>query len=264
MRQALKEAIGGPLVANRRANALLLRRAALVVNFHRVRPDVGDDLTVTTEQFRQWCALFSRAFSPVTLDELVMRLKRGYPVGGLVALTFDDGYADNYEHAAPILEAYALPATFFVVTKWIDSEIDAWWDRETARPHAWMTWNQVRLLRGRGFDIGAHTQSHVDLGSVGPADARREIVGSYVDLERALGEPAGAFAYPYGKPANITDATREFVREAGFRCCCSSYGGVNRPGTDPFSVMRVPINAHSPSPNQLGFDIVFRRTRLGL
>jgi len=260
MKHALKEVVGGAIVTNRPIGALLLRRAALVVTFHRVLPDVGDPLTVTTQQFAVWCDLFSRAFFPVPLDELVARLRRGRPVGGLVAITFDDGYEDNYVHAAPILEAYALPATFFIVTKWIDSNVVAWWDRSAPRSYPWMTWNQVQSLRRRGFDIGAHTQSHVDLGATAAADARSEIFGSRADVERALGEPAGAFAFPYGRRANISDAYRQLVREAGFTCCCSAYGGVNRRGGDPFTLMRVPINALSPSLSDLGFDIAFGRT----
>ena len=263
MRAAIKDALGAALLAGR-APTVMLRRGALVVAFHRVMPDAGDDLTVTTAQFDEWCAVFGRAFSPVTLDELVMRLRRGYSVAGLLAITFDDGYADNYLHAAPILAAHALPATFFVVTRWIGTQTVAWWDRSARVPHPWMTWDQVRALRTRGFDIGAHTQFHSDLGAVTSVEARREVVGSHMDLERALGEPAGAFAYPYGRPANITDDVRQLVREAGFTCCCSAFGGVNGPGTDPFALVRVPINAHSPSPNQLGFDLAFGRTRLAV
>jgi peptidoglycan/xylan/chitin deacetylase (PgdA/CDA1 family) len=45
-----------------------------------------------------------------------------------VAVTFDDGYADNYLHAFPLLEAASIPATFFVASGQVDSEREFWWD----------------------------------------------------------------------------------------------------------------------------------------
>jgi peptidoglycan/xylan/chitin deacetylase (PgdA/CDA1 family) len=46
-----------------------------------------------------------------------------------VAITFDDGYRDNYEHAWPILKKYGIPATFFLVAGALDNKMVLWWDR---------------------------------------------------------------------------------------------------------------------------------------
>lgn len=179
-----------------------------------------------------------------------------------VAITFDDGYRDNFEHAAPVLERLSLPATFFVVTQWIDTDIVPWWDAQRGVRHPWMTWAEVRALHERGFEIGAHTRTHVDLGKVSGGDARQEILGGRLELERRLGAPVTSFAYPYGRPDNFTEANRALVRAAGFRCCCSGFGGINTRGTDPFRVRRVPISEWYASPHQFGFDLAFGRTTL--
>lgn len=65
-------------------------------------------------------------FDFVTLDEAVARLEA--PAGRpFVALTLDDGYADNLTNALPVMEQFAVPFTVFVTTGMITREIDAWW-----------------------------------------------------------------------------------------------------------------------------------------
>jgi peptidoglycan/xylan/chitin deacetylase (PgdA/CDA1 family) len=123
-----------------------------------------------------------------------------------------------------------------------------------------MTWDEVRSLHRRGFDIGAHTRTHIDLGAVTGALAREEIAGSRAKLEAELQAPIETFAYPYGRRGNITDANRALVKAAGFRCCCSSYGGVNPRGMDPFRLHRVPISPSFASPSQLGLDVALGRS----
>ncbi len=124
-----------------------------------------------------------------------------------------------------------------------------------------MTWDQVRSLHQRGFELGAHTRTHVDLGSVTDRDAHRR--DSWCALGTGgptVGEPVELFAYPYGRMDNLTDANRRLVRGAGFRCCCSCFGGVIARGTDPFDLRRVPISSGSPSPLQFGFEVALGRS----
>ncbi|MGH6692835.1 MAG: polysaccharide deacetylase family protein, partial [Gammaproteobacteria bacterium] len=225
----------GRFIFESRLNTGLLRNSAVVVAFHRIQDtERPEALTVSIHTFERYCRFFRRHFHPVPLRDLVARLDRGDRPGGELAITFDDGYRDNCENAAPVLERLSLPATFFIVTRWMDTGIVPWWDEELGVRHPWMTWDQVRSLHRRGFEIGAHTQTHADLGSVATDEARREIQGARHDLERRLGAPVTSFAYPYGRRDNLTDANRRIVRAAGFTCCCSGYGGTNPRGTDPF------------------------------
>ena len=62
-----------------------------------------------------------------------------------------------------------------------------------------MTWDQVQQMDREGFQIGAHTQTHVDLGVVDGDEADCEIRGSRRDLEEQLGHDVTLFAYPYGR-----------------------------------------------------------------
>jgi peptidoglycan/xylan/chitin deacetylase (PgdA/CDA1 family) len=123
-----------------------------------------------------------------------------------------------------------------------------------------MTWDQVKTMKNKGFDIGAHTRTHVNLGTTSGAIAQEEIAGARADLEEALGAPVESFAYPFGGQDNMTEHNRRVVKAAGFRCCCSAYGGTINGRTDPFFLPRVPVTTWHLSPQHLGFDIALERS----
>lgn len=244
-------------------DSFLLRRSAVVVMFHRVQDTDGSDpLTVDAATFERHCRFFRRHFNVVGLRAIVRALEARQPVDHMLAITFDDGYRDNCEVAARVLERLSLPATFFVVTQWIGTDVVPWWDQERGAHYPWMTWDDVQTLHGKGFEIGAHTRTHADLGCVSGADARQEILGARRELEARLGAPVESFAYPYGKPHHLTETNRELVREAGFRCCCSGFGGVVAATADPFRLQRVPISSWYASPHQFAFDVALGRSVL--
>jgi peptidoglycan/xylan/chitin deacetylase (PgdA/CDA1 family) len=262
MKASLKGLLGRSLFASH-LDALLLRNAAVIVAFHRVQATDGcDPLTVGVDTFESHCHFFKRHFQVVSLRALVRRLEHGISVDHQLAITFDDGYRDNFDNALPILEKLSLPATFFVVSDWVGTDVVPWWDRERGVRHRWMTWDQVRSLTGKGFEVGAHTRTHVDLGKVSQAEAWEEILGARLELERQLEASVESFAYPYGGRYHLSDGNLELVKAAGFRCCCSGFGGINVTGTNPFSLRRVPISPWYASPQQFGFDVAFGRSEL--
>ena len=261
MKEPIKRALGQGIFASR-LDTWLLRDTAVVVAFHRVQDTKTNEggLTVSVPTFERYCRFFRDHFDVVSLSDIVGRLERGQSLGRRLAITFDDGYLDNYANAAPILERLSLPATFFVVTRWIGTNIVPRWDRAAGVRHPWMNWTQVRSLVQRGFDVGAHTQTHVDLGLVPDGEAETEIAGARADLERELNTPVRLFAFPYGGRENIQGVTPTLVKRTGFRCCCSCYGGTITANTDPFHIPRVPINDSYPSPHEFGFQVALGRT----
>jgi peptidoglycan/xylan/chitin deacetylase (PgdA/CDA1 family) len=261
VRRKVKGLLGQTLFASR-LSAVLLRDAAVIVAFHRVQETAAPDdgLTIDVEMFEQFCRYFSRHFKVVSLSRIVQKLEQGERLNGELAITFDDGYRDNFETAAPVLEKLSLPATFFIVTKSIGTDLLPWWDAERGVRHPWMTWQEVRALHRKGFDIGAHTRTHADLGRISGAEAEREILGSRRDLEDSLGAAVDLFAYPYGGPSHLSEDNRERIKNAGFRCCCSCHGGINFSGGSPFRFQRVPISAWYASPHQFGFEVAVDRS----
>ncbi len=234
---------------------------AVIVLFHRVDDRYpGTPINSTRSEFWKFLKFFKRFYTVISLRELLDRLLRGDDVSNCLAITFDDGYLDNYSDAAPMLARLGLPACFFVVTGYIGSDCVPWWDEELGIPSEWMNWDQVRSLHAQGFEIGAHTMSHLDLGvSVGDVSFA-EIAGSKARLEQELGAPVDFFSYPYGRRHQIAEENREAVRRAGFTCCLSAFGGAVKPGDSPYHLNRTPISPWYASPYQFGFASVFRRT----
>jgi peptidoglycan/xylan/chitin deacetylase (PgdA/CDA1 family) len=158
-----------------------------------------------------------------------------------IIITFDDGYRDNFLYAAPILKKYNVPATFFVTSGYIGTDKVFPWDIETNAPHPMMSWDEVRELNNMGFEIGAHTVNHADLGKISYEEAKKEINQAKDQIENELGQKIISFAVPFGKKENIRPWTGKLVKKAGFQCCCTAFGGKVTPGCDLFSLPRIPI-----------------------
>jgi len=240
---------------------LLLRGHAVVAVFHRIDDRYpGNPITTSVSLFTELCDFFARHFTVVPLGRLVTMLRDGGPLGGHLAITFDDGYRDNHRTAAPILARRGLPACFFVTTGFIGSEQSPRWDASAGISSEWMSWEEVRDLHSRGFEIGAHTVSHADLGQVEGSPARAEIAGSKSALEIQLGVPVSLFAYPFGRAQALTEGNRALVREAGFVCCASAFGGSVPAGTDPYRLCRMPVSEWHLSAGQFGLEALRGRS----
>ena len=98
------------------------RARLTVLIFHRVHP--GQDAMFPGEMhaatFRERMGWVREWFNVLPLDEAVAALARGTLPARALAITFDDGYADNFTVALPILQQLGLPATFFIATGFLD------------------------------------------------------------------------------------------------------------------------------------------------
>jgi peptidoglycan/xylan/chitin deacetylase (PgdA/CDA1 family) len=230
-----------------------------IVAFHRVNDKIAPDgLTCGPTTFEAFCRFFIQHFRVVSLSELLASCRAGDDLRGTLAITFDDGYRDNFEVAAPILHRLKLPASFFVTTGFIGSQIVAPWDTHLP-PQPWMTWDELRALAAMGFEIGSHTETHIDLGTADLEAIRADLALSKRRLADELGKPVHMFAYPFGGPEHIRPQARELVRDAGYTCCMSCHGGANSATPDPFNLNRIPIGDWFRTPHQFGFEVLLMR-----
>jgi peptidoglycan/xylan/chitin deacetylase (PgdA/CDA1 family) len=235
----------------------VFRNKYLITAFHRVNDTtVGDGITCAPENFRRICKWMAKKFRVVPLSEQIEAIERGKILSNTASITFDDGYLDNYEIAAPILRELRLPATFFVSTDLLDSDFVPAWDAQAGIATRWMTWSHVRGLAKQGFDVESHTCTHIDLGTADHESAQAELSGSLAKLNSVLGKRQRMFAYPFGGMHNITDSTRQLVRDATYRCCLSCHGGINTTTTSPFSLCRMPVNEEYHSAEQFGLELL--------
>jgi peptidoglycan/xylan/chitin deacetylase (PgdA/CDA1 family) len=188
-----------------------------VLMYHSVAPYDHDPhlVTVRPQRFEQqlrW--LHRRGLRGASMRELLAARRHGTG-RGLVGLTFDDGYADFFEHALPVLTRLGFTATVFVIADLVGGA--NYWDRPG--PHkALMTAKEIRHIAACGMEIGSHSRRHVSLTSINPDDLTAEVSGSRTILQEVSGQQVSGFCYPYGHvDARAVDA----VRAAGYHYGCA-------------------------------------------
>lgn len=100
-----------------------------ILLYHRVEdlPSDPQRMCVGRNHFDEHLAVLRTRFRPVSLSAAVEAAQKG-DLDREVAVTFDDGYADNFLNAKPLLETHGIPATVFVTTDYVDSKREFWWD----------------------------------------------------------------------------------------------------------------------------------------
>ena len=235
----------GRLVGIRKLKRSLSGRAAILC-LHSVTAEKcsdGDPVRVSANQLRVLFGLLREHFTVIPLTKLVEKLESKHDLCGEVVISFDDGYKDNYELAAPMLHELGLPATFFVTTNFIGSKAVPFWEAAQNRAPQWMSWSDVQELAKHGFDIGAHSMSHQDLGKCAAEQLVEEIANCKAALESRLSAPVRHFAFPFGGPVNYSDDAVTVVQRAGYRCAVTCYGGLVSKGDHLFTLGRVPYSA---------------------
>ena len=160
-----------------------------------------------------------------------------------VAITFDDGFADQHRYALPVLGQYEVPATFFLTTGRLESTDDrapglARLDAEGPA----MDWPMARDLVGAGMEVGAHTHRHPNLAHLDASAVAAEMALSRRILADGLGVDVRSFAYPYGRPRrHHTDATRRLAASEGFERAVAVWFRRVTPATDPYCIPRFAI-----------------------
>ncbi len=103
-----------------------------------------------------------------------------------------------------------------------------------------MTADELGLLTDGGLvEIGAHTMTHPDLALLTLEEQRSEIVQGRLRLEEMAGQKVHSFSYPYGTRDNYTGETVQIMKDEGFDCACSNFGGTVWFGSDLYQLPRV-------------------------
>lgn len=210
-----------------------------ILMYHRVAElERFDQLTVTPARFEQQMQLLAQRTQVLSLSESLNRLVVGSRNRPTVAVTFDDGYLDNLHHALPILERYRVPATIFITTDFCDqNRSHPRYAAPADRLH--LNWQEVRQLAAHPLiTIGSHTMTHPYLPTLTAEAATREIVDSRQIIEHQLGAGIEFFCYPSG---DFGPREAELVEHAGYRAAVSVAPGLNRKGTDRYTLRRTEI-----------------------
>jgi peptidoglycan/xylan/chitin deacetylase (PgdA/CDA1 family) len=198
---------------------------------------LGYGLSIAPKLFDQELTyLANSGYDSVTMDDVTSHITRGTPLPGKpIVLTFDDGYADFYTAAWPLLKKHHLNATVYLVVDFL------------GKP-GYMSWQQAQELRDAGVEIGAHTLDHVDLAIQPLAQARRQIDDSRHILQQRLNVPVDTFAYPSGR---YTQATVKLVNDAGFTSAVTTNFGARHTAANLLTLARVRVSGGISMPNYI-------------
>ena len=211
-----------------------------ILAYHRIgipRDGRYERLTVPPHRFsRQLGILRMLRYEFAALDDVRPWLATtGSRLRRPVALSFDDGYRDLFEHAFPLLQMYRIPAIVFLVAQ---RNSNSWMCRDGTRPLELLSWRQVETMSDAGIDFGSHSLTHPQLVRCNDADLRAEVEDSKKIIEDRIGRAVQHFCYPYGR---YDQRVEEAVRKAGYDSACTTEKGVVQHGANPWQLPRLSI-----------------------
>ena len=169
------------------------KRGAVILMYHSVpKNSSGYAFETPVEIFKQQMAVLERNFNVISLPDLADMLQRGKTLQGddkpKAAITFDDGYEDNFSLAYPILKDVAFPFAVFLTTNFIETDYETF-----------MSWEQARELGAdKSVTIGSHGITHANMRMLKTEDKKKEIQGSKRIIEQNIVKKVSYFAYPSG------------------------------------------------------------------
>jgi peptidoglycan/xylan/chitin deacetylase (PgdA/CDA1 family) len=193
--------------------------------YHQVvAENPGDIHAVSVEMFAdQMRWLHKHSYQVTAVEELFSGggFKHSKSRKPQIAITFDDGYLDNFTNALPILKDYGFKATIFLVSKRVGRTND--WDQAPSLAGApLLGWKNIQEMADYGIQFGAHSCTHPDLTHLLPWQVKAEINSSRRIIEQQLQSPIRTFAYPYSR---FDESITKMVLESGFEYACTYQPG---------------------------------------
>jgi peptidoglycan/xylan/chitin deacetylase (PgdA/CDA1 family) len=212
-----------------------VRKFIPILAYHSLDPvRFPNKLAISPDLFRKQMRWIKHARSQVI--DLEMCARREWKEGLFerqVAITFDDGYLDNYERAFPILKEFGFAAAFFVTPA------------DVGKP-GFVTWEMLREMAAvPGIEIGSHSLEHKPLSDIPEKEAWTSLVASKKILEENLGHEVKAISYPCG---SFNDKIVEMARGAGYAYgCAASHVHDRKFVGNPYLLRRIKISDSSRS-----------------
>ncbi len=230
---------------------------AVILQYHHVSTATPRVTSVSHDEFRAHLEyLRTNGFTVLRLEDIVQTLRSGGTLPDkAAAITFDDGYRNNYDTAFPLLREYGWPFTLFVSAGLVDSN-----------PQLYLTWEQLREMAANGATIANHGIEHPYLLARRPDEdeaawlqrIEHEILDAEAMIERNTGQSHKLFAYPYGE---YDRAIQTLVQHLGFVGLGQQSGPVNTASDFtalprfPFSGNYVALDTFAVKVNSLAFDV---------
>jgi peptidoglycan/xylan/chitin deacetylase (PgdA/CDA1 family) len=224
-----------------------------IFNFHHVEPKPKNPqrkhISITPDGLAQFIRIIRRlGLEPVSLKEVMLSGGPEAQPAQKVILTFDDGYENFYDYAAPILKAEKCPGTVLVLAGKAGCVND--WDYpdlpEEKRDRLMSMAQMKALIPSAYIDIGSHGMNHLNYTQLTDAELRQEIWISYEILAKELGDGfIPVLAYPWGE---YTQKVYDIMAESPYRYGLTTSKGPWVSADRPFAVPRYSIYERDANP----------------
>jgi peptidoglycan/xylan/chitin deacetylase (PgdA/CDA1 family) len=191
---------------------------------------IRQDLSVTPLNFEAQLDYLKRSgYQAITLNDLAFYLTEGKPLPPKpIILTFDDGYADAYTHAFPLLQRFGFVGTFFLISSPID-----------ANNPDFVSWAEVEEMHTAGMKFEPHSYDHPDLRNRNFDFLVFQIVTPKQAIEARTAETCRFFAYPSGR---YDQFVIDVLRSAGYWGGVLTEQGATHTTDELFTLRRVRIH----------------------
>lgn len=211
--------------------------AARVLMYHSIDEHYGDKFDkwrVKPKDFeRQISWLHKNGFKSYTISELV-ELKSLAPKS--VAITFDDGYGDNFTNAFEILQKFGFKATIYLVP---NQTANHWESVNTTHISQMLSNEQIAKMQSSNLiEFGSHTLSHANLLKLDDIKLKEELTQSKKAVESIINAKCRAFAYPYGK---YDERVIKAAKDAGYTNAVIVKRGLFTLDDEKFTIKRIGI-----------------------
>lgn len=218
-------------------NRLISQRGVPVFLYHSIDA-TGSPISTHPDNFHwQMRYLYGRGWRTMRLDELLDALKsRRLPKKRFV-ITFDDGFKNLLTAALPVLKEFGFTATVYLATEFVGRTNS--YVKVVMPSLPMLSWDDLRILRGTGWDIESHGHTHRNLTDLDMSQAHWELAVSRDHIRKNLGVIPKHFCYPRGRYSMPVVGA---VRAAGYQSAASFRSGLVRPSSNPWLLERLPVN----------------------
>ncbi len=194
----------------------------------------GNTLIISEKQFEEHLKYFSENnYIPIFLDDLYYMMNNDEPLPEkYIVITFDDGYASNYEIAFPLLKKYGMRANISLVTSSVDKYFEI----------GFLSSEQIKEMEDSGYvKFYSHGNIHVKHAELSKAELNYSITQSESILDNLLKlHSIKVFTYPFG---NYSSSTVKTLQDFGYNMQLLTRPGVVRKNTPQDAIPRIGIKS---------------------
>ncbi len=196
-------------------------KGVLILNYHSINPN--HKYSTTPYDFDCQMKYLSENYQIIKLSDIAE-----CDTFSLV-ITFDDGFADNYDYAFPILKKYNIPATIFLVSDFVFHGFDITKNWVPYKGLGSLTQENIKEMSDSGLiDFGSHGKSHEPASSLPEDIFKNNLIISVNEIERCSGKKVRSYAFPFGQRGQRGFYNSNFFKGIGLVNICSTDWGINK------------------------------------